>query len=257
MKPIYFVFLDEKQNQLSQEPSAEPSESSRTVGQTILFDAGSGVEILAGTALAKPVEFTFVLPDGSGKTDGSGKADADRVKSPETERPGSRERGENRQNETAPKTVTHSGRFAVIIAGKPELFVLNSATGADLLGKQADLFPIAARKDQASVHLKSVQKTDEKTVSAQLSIEFDESHNALRSYMNWINDNQATLVLAGGERVESNNWETVWQSERGAQIRYFFPVSNSKAIESVEYQAPSAIRQQEYPFEFKDIPLVF
>ena len=226
LKPVYFVFLPEEAKK------REPSNPGTAEG--ILFDGGSGVEILAGTGMAKPVELAFVLPKQG-------------------------ESGEPQETAKLPKTVSLSGRFAVVIAGKRERFVFESSGEANLESRSA-AFPIPVRIDQAAANLKSVRRPDGKTISAQISIEFDEPHNALRSYMNWLNDNRAILILVDGTRIESSAWETVWQSERGAEIRYFFPVSEDKgaaAVQKVEYQSPTAIRQREFSYDFNDISLSF
>ena len=144
------------------------------------------------------------------------------------------------------KPAALSGLFSVVIAGESKTFSFP-------LAETSESKPASARQDQAVVVLKSVRQSDDQSVSAQLAVEFDESYNGLRSYMTWLNNNKAYAVDANGVRYESTNWETVWQSDRGAEAKYYFTVPQNAKIKRIEYCSPTAIRRVDYSFTFEEI----
>ncbi len=141
--------------------------------------------------------------------------------------------------------VELGGTFSVIIAGEKQKFTFPASINSTDVQSQ--------RKDQAVVALKSVTRSDNKTLCVQIAVEFDQSHGGLRSYMTWLNANSAVIETTQGTKIPSSDWETVWQSERGAQVKYYFPADTSVDIQKVEYLTPASIRKIEYNFKFDDI----
>ena len=199
---------------------------------------GESIQILAGEGAAKPIDFIFPLTSENGK-----------------------------------KPETLSGDLSVVIAGEQKTFTFPITSD----GK-----PQSMRQDQAVVVLKSIGKAEgnqlgirseelganasatstphsslltppSQTLSVQIAVEFDESYNGLRSYMTWLNYNKAYAVDSDGKRYPSTNWETVWQSDRGAEAKYYFTVPSDANIRQIEYLTPTAIRRIDYSFKFEEI----
>ena len=198
---------------------------------------GESIQILAGEGLAKPIDFIFPLTSENGK-----------------------------------KAESLSGDLSVVIAGKQKTFSFPVP---------ADDKPQSLRQDQAVVVIKSIAETqsglkggNEATkrsgithsptgeqqlatrnsqLATNIAVEFDESYNGLRSYMTWLNYNQAYVVDSEGKRYPSTSWETVWQSERGAEAKYYFTVPSDVKIRQIEYLTPTAIRRIDYSFKFEEI----
>ena len=145
-------------------------------------------------------------------------------------------------SENGKRPETLSGDLSVVIAGEQKTFTFTIPT---------DSKPQSLRKDQAVVVVKAVGSRQE-TVEANIAIEFDESYNGLRSYMTWLNYNKAYAVDSEGKRYASSSWETVWQSDRGAEVKYYFTVPSNAKIRQIEYFSPTAIRRIDYSFKFED-----
>ena len=145
-------------------------------------------------------------------------------------------------SENGKKAESLSGDLSVVIAGKQKTFSFPIP---------ADDKPQSLRQDQAVVVLKALNIKQE-TVEANIAIEFDESYNGLRSYMTWLNYNQAYAVDSEGKRYPSTSWETVWQSDRGAEAKYYFTVPSDVKIRQIEYYTPTAIRRIDYSFKFEE-----
>ncbi len=192
---------------------------------------GESIQILAGEGAAKPIDFIFPLTSENGK-----------------------------------KPETLSGDLSVVIAGEQKTFSFPIP---------ADGKPQSLRQDQAVVVLKSfsiekMQATNgsgdwqtrgsadgERRLAASqlatnIAVEFDESYNGLRSYMTWLNYNKAYAVDSEGKRYPSTSWETVWQSDRGAEAKYYFTVPSDVKIRQIEYLTPTAIRRIDYSFKFEE-----
>ena len=92
----------------------------------------------------------------------------------------------------------------------------------------------------------------EQQLATNIAVEFDESYNGLRSYMTWLNYNKAYAVDSEGKLYPSSSWETVWQSDRGAEVKYYFTVPSDAKIRQIEYFSPTAIRRIDYSFKFED-----
>ena len=146
-------------------------------------------------------------------------------------------------SENGKKAESLSGDLSVVIAGKQKAFSFPIP---------ADDKPQSLRQDQAVVVLKALSIKQE-TVEANIAVEFDESYNGLRSYMTWLNYNQAYAVDSEGKRYPSTSWETVWQSDRGAEAKYYFTVPSDVKIRQIEYCTPTAIRRIDYSFKFEEI----
>ena len=146
-------------------------------------------------------------------------------------------------SENGKKAESLSGDLSVVIAGKQKTFSFPLPT---------DDKPQSLRQDQAVVVLKAVGSRQE-AVEANIAVEFDESYNGLRSYMTWLNYNQAYAVDSEGKRYPSTSWETVWQSDRGAEAKYYFTVPSDVKIRQIEYCTPTAIRRIDYSFKFEEI----
>ena len=193
--------------------------------------SGESIQILAGEGAAKPIDFIFPLTSENGK-----------------------------------KAESLSGDLSVVIAGEQKTFTFPVA---------ADGKPQSLRQDQAVVVLKSfsiekMQATNgsgdwqtrgsadgERRLAASqlatnIAVEFDESYNGLRSYMTWLNYNKAYAVDSEGKRYPSTSWETVWQSDRGAEAKYYFTVPSDVKIRQIEYLTPTAIRRIDYSFKFEE-----
>ena len=199
---------------------------------------GESIQILAGEGAAKPIDFIFPLTSDNGK-----------------------------------KAESLSGDLSVVIAGEQKTYTFPIP---------ADGKPQSLRQDQAVVVLKSIGKAESnqlgirseelganasatstphsslltphsQTLSVQIAVEFDESYNGLRSYMTWLNYNKAYVVDSDGKRYPSTNWETVWQSDRGAEVKYYFTVPSNVKIRQIEYLTPTAIRRIDYSFKFEEI----
>ncbi|MBQ2620662.1 MAG: hypothetical protein IJF84_04925 [Thermoguttaceae bacterium] len=145
-------------------------------------------------------------------------------------------------SETGKKAESLSGDMSVVIAGEQKTFTFPIP---------ADGKPQSLRKDQAVVVIKAVGSRQE-AVEANIAIEFDESYNGLRSYMTWLNYNKAYAVDSEGKRYPSTSWETVWQSDRGAEAKYYFTVPSDVKIRQIEYLTPTAIRRIDYSFKFEE-----
>ena len=145
-------------------------------------------------------------------------------------------------SENGKRPETLSGDLSVVIAGEQKTFTFTIPT---------DSKPQSLRKDQAVVVVKAVGSRQE-TVEANIAIEFDESYNGLRSYMTWLNYNKAYAVDSEGKRYASSSWETVWQSDRGAEVKYYFTVPSNAKIRQIEYFSPTAIRRIDYSFKFEE-----
>ena len=190
---------------------------------------GESIQILAGEGLAKPMDFIFPLSSENGKR---------------------------------PETL--SGDLSVVIAGEQKTFTFPIP---------ADGKPQSMRQDQAVVVIKSIAEMQsglkggngatngsgithspigEQQLATNIAIEFDESYNGLRSYMTWLNYNKAYAVDSEGKRYPSSSWETVWQSDRGAEVKYYFTVPSDAKIRQIEYFSPTAIRRIDYSFKFED-----
>ena len=191
---------------------------------------GESIQILAGEGAAKPIDFIFPLTSENGK-----------------------------------KPDSLSGDLSVVIAGEQKTFTFPIP---------ADGKPQSLRQDQALVVIKSIAETQsglkggneatkrsgithsptgEQQLATNIAVEFDESYNGLRSYMTWLNYNKAYAVDSEGKRYESTNWETVWQSDRGAEAKYYFTVPSDVKIRQIEYLTPTAIRRIDYSFKFEEI----
>ena len=191
---------------------------------------GESIQILAGEGAAKPIDFIFPLTFENGK-----------------------------------KPDSLSGDLSVVIAGEQKTFTFPIP---------ADGKPQSLRQDQALVVIKSIPETQsglkggneatkrsgithsptgEQQLATNIAVEFDESYNGLRSYMTWLNYNKAYAVDSEGKRYESTNWETVWQSDRGAEAKYYFTVPSDVKIRQIEYLTPTAIRRIDYSFKFEEI----
>ncbi len=190
---------------------------------------GESIQILAGEGAAKPIDFIFPLTSENGK-----------------------------------KAESLSGDLSVVIAGEQKTFTFPIP---------ADGKPQPLRQDQAVVVIKSVAETQsglkggneatkrsgithsptgEQQLATNIAIEFDESYNGLRSYMTWLNYNKAYAVDSDGKRYPSTSWETVWQSDRGAEAKYYFTVPSDAKIRQIEYLTPTAIRRIDYSFKFEE-----
>ncbi|MBR5710723.1 MAG: hypothetical protein IKX40_08195 [Thermoguttaceae bacterium] len=145
-------------------------------------------------------------------------------------------------SENGKKAETLSGDLSVVIAGEQKTFTFPVA---------ADGKPQSLRQDQAVVVIKAVGSRQE-AVEANIAVEFDESYNGLRSYMTWLNYNKAYVVDSDGKRYEAASWETVWQSDRGAEAKYYFTVPSDVKIRQIEYLTPTAIRRIDYSFKFEE-----
>ena len=60
------------------------------------------------------------------------------------------------------------------------------------------------------------------------------------------------LAVSEGKRYPSTSWETVWQSDRGAEAKYYFTVPSDAKIRQIEYLTPTAIRRIDYSFKFEE-----
>ena len=190
---------------------------------------GESIQILAGEGAAKPIDFIFPLTSENGK-----------------------------------KAESLSGDLSVVIAGEQKTFTFPSP---------ADDKPQSLRQDQAVVVIKSIAETQsglkggneatngsgithspigEQQLATNIAVEFDESYNGLRSYMTWLNYNKAYVVDSEGKRYPSTSWETVWQSDRGAEAKYYFTVPSDVKIRQIEYLTPTAIRRIDYSFKFEE-----
>ena len=145
-------------------------------------------------------------------------------------------------SENGKKAESLSGDLSVVIAGEQKTFTFPVA---------ADGKPQSLRQDQAVVVIKAVGSRQE-AVEANIAVEFDESYNGLRSYMTWLNYNKAYVVDSDGKRYEAASWETVWQSDRGAEAKYYFTVPSDVKIRQIEYLTPTAIRRIDYSFKFEE-----
>ena len=145
-------------------------------------------------------------------------------------------------SENGKKPEMLSGDLSVVIAGEQKTFTFPIP---------ADAKPQSLRQDQAVVVMKAVGSRQE-AVEANIAVEFDESYNGLRSYMTWLNYNKAYVVDSEGNRYPSTNWETVWQSDRGAEAKYYFTVPSDVKIRQIEYLTPTAIRRIDYSFKFEE-----
>ena len=190
---------------------------------------GESIQILAGEGAAKPIDFIFPLTSENGK-----------------------------------KAESLSGDLSVVIAGEQKTFTFPVS---------ADGKPQTLRQDQAVVVIKSIAETQsglkggneatkrsgithsptgEQQLATNIAIEFDESYNGLRSYMTWLNYNKAYAVDSEGKRYPSTSWETVWQSDRGAEAKYYFTIPSDAKIRQIEYLTPTAIRRIDYSFKFEE-----
>ena len=190
---------------------------------------GESIQILAGEGAAKPIDFIFPLTSENGK-----------------------------------KAESLSGDLSVVIAGEQKTFTFPIP---------ADDKPQSLRQDQAVVVIKSIAETQsglkggneatngsgithspigEQQLATNIAVEFDESYNGLRSYMTWLNYNKAYVVDSEGKRYPSTSWETVWQSDRGAEAKYYFTVPSDVKIRQIEYLTPTAIRRIDYSFKFEE-----
>ena len=145
-------------------------------------------------------------------------------------------------SENGKKADSLSGNLSIVIAGEQKTFSFPIP---------ADGKPQSLRQDQAVVVIKAVGSRQE-AVEANIAIEFDESYNGLRSYMTWLNYNKAYIVGSDGKRYPSTSWETVWQSDRGSEAKYYFAVPSDVKVRQIEYSAPTAIRRIDYSFKFEE-----
>ena len=187
-------------------------------------ETGESIQILAGEGAAKPIDFIFPLTSENGK-----------------------------------KADSLSGDLSVVIAGEQKAFTFPVP---------ADGKPQSLRQDQAVVVMKLAISNEQLAITqsaaqnplatrnfqlaTNIAVEFDESYNGLRSYMTWLNYNKAYAVDSDGKRYPSTNWETVWQSDRGAEAKYYFTVPSDVKIRQIEYLTPTAIRRIDYSFKFEE-----
>ena len=178
--------------------------------------SGESIQILAGEGLAKPIDFIFPLTSENGK-----------------------------------RPATLSGDMSVVIAGEQKIFAFSLPSDSRNSQLATRNFPVFIRQDQAVAALKQLTMRASQ-LTTNIAIEFDESYNGLRSYMTWLNYNKAYVVDSSGKRYSSDNWETVWQSDRGAEVKYYFTVPSDANIRQIEYLSPTAIRRIDYSFKFED-----
>ncbi len=193
---------------------------------------GESIQILAGEGAAKPIDFIFPLTSENGKKPETLSGDLSVVIAGEQ------------------KTFT----FPITSDGKPQSLRQDQAVVVMKLAISNEQLAITQSAAQNPLATRNLQLETKKTqLATNIAVEFDESYNGLRSYMTWLNYNKAYAVDSDGKRYPSINWETVWQSDHGAETKYFFKVPSDANIRQIEYLTPTAIRRIDYSFKFEEI----
>jgi hypothetical protein len=86
-----------------------------------------------------------------------------------------------------------------------------------------------------------------------VGLKFDEGHNALESYQNWVRNNRLYLEDPQGEKFEWLADDLVSQSNNEVVIRYYFEQDPKKT--TLVYKTPAAIVKIPVKITLKNIPL--
>lgn len=135
-------------------------------------------------------------------------------------------------------------RIDAVLPGRVETFKFKKLGKLEVGAKQT--------KAGATVTFGGIEKNED-LFGVNISLGFDEEHNALESHQSWVYNNTVELRNDAGDVIEPLAYEGVRQTNNQITIRYYFD-KDPKPL-SLHYKTPAAIVKVPVKISLKKIPL--
>ncbi|MDO4574418.1 MAG: hypothetical protein Q4D98_04305 [Planctomycetia bacterium] len=155
-----------------------------------------------------------------------------------------------------PKTLreqqgfTVSGTFEAVVAGPSVPF-----TFEDLESKNDREFAPVSRRTAGVLVTLTGLRTEENSLVATIRYRYEETYEAMESHRLWVYDHPAWLADADGEKILSDRYEMLRQTNREIAVDLYFPMPESLAGKTLVYPRADGIYKVAYPFTLSEIPL--
>ena len=143
------------------------------------------------------------------------------------------------------KLASLKGKITALLPGRIETFEFDNLPDADEEERQ---------KAGVTVILEELRKNQE-LFEVRVRVQFDKAANALESYRNWINNNEAFMLDARGEVVDNVGYQTTRQDVNEIGLAYLFVLEDKPESYKFVYRTPALIVRMPIEYELKDIDL--
>lgn len=127
-------------------------------------------------------------------------------------------------------SLLFSGECSFLVATQPQEFVFPLADWIELDQRTESA---VLGQNEVTVQIRSVDRIDQKSMSVQVRLEFANPHDALLSYRDWLDDNQAFLRNRSGERIGNCiSSRSVERTENSFESVYLLDVSGTRVSEN-------------------------
>ena len=110
------------------------------------------------------------------------------------------------------------------------------------------------QKAGTHVTLEQIRKNGD-VYEIRVLLKFDDSNNALETHRSWINNNEALIIGANGQRVDNLGFQLTKQDVNEVGMGYLFDIEDDLSDCKFIYRTPALIVKMSIPYKLTDIDL--